>query len=514
VDAGTSVAKSQSQTSYSWWILFICVRQVITFSLGRAAQYLFVMHCQGVDQFWFGFGPLVRLFVLQARGIPLQLVAWSLINFAMLYGNGQFARHWLFYQDTIGLFNASNPSGPITGDPRYRGAIVFALCCGLVVAAKRFCVGLHFGKKTYMRYAERLSVVLKMVVDVTHVARLTEIAESTRSRESAASILDRNVGAIDSWLGKASDGQGDDEGSEEPDDSSNDRYGEENKKDSTSGEGNDREGAPPTQELLVDSNRGTSLMGDSQKVKIDQLLGEWEEPDLQDGSLLERPTLSSIVQFRASVSVLDSEYPFSPSFGQTNNRLQVIECCQQVYMGLLQMQRHKIRSSHSDSPVLKFHTIALAAKDPRNGTFKEAKIRELVKLFRPQRNGDITLLDFCKAVDGVYKEMRLIRASIANEGRMNAASERFLNIVFYFLLIFIGMAAVGVDPRVLFGFLLSFVVSISFAVGGACSDYMRGLLFVLVQKPYDIGDRINVASVESVSCTTGSPGWIVKDVSL
>ena len=51
-------------------------------------------------------------------------------------------------------------------------------------------------------------------------------------------------------------------------------------------------------------------------------------------------------------------------------------------------------------------------------------------------------------------------------------------------------------------------------IGPASSKYFEGLLMILVRKPYDIGDRIFVAAVESVSSATGSAGWIVKDITL
>lgn len=51
-------------------------------------------------------------------------------------------------------------------------------------------------------------------------------------------------------------------------------------------------------------------------------------------------------------------------------------------------------------------------------------------------------------------------------------------------------------------------------ISGASSDYFRGLMFITVQRPYDIGDRINVSNAQSPADGNGSAGWIVKDVSL
>ena len=43
---------------------------------------------------------------------------------------------------------------------------------------------------------------------------------------------------------------------------------------------------------------------------------------------------------------------------------------------------------------------------------------------------------------------------------------------------------------------------------------LQGMLFILVQRPYGVGDRIHVSSVESETNTNGSPGWIVDKVTL
>lgn len=51
-------------------------------------------------------------------------------------------------------------------------------------------------------------------------------------------------------------------------------------------------------------------------------------------------------------------------------------------------------------------------------------------------------------------------------------------------------------------------------IGPASSKYFEGLLMILARKPYDVGDRIFMADVQSESSPTGSAGWIVKDITL
>lgn len=81
--------------SVSWWILFIGVRQVITLSLARLLESLlidfWVIRAKSASRI---LGPYLSLFIVQAKGWPIRLIFWGLLNFGMLYGDRPFARHW------------------------------------------------------------------------------------------------------------------------------------------------------------------------------------------------------------------------------------------------------------------------------------------------------------------------------------------------------------------------------------------------------------------------------------
>jgi small-conductance mechanosensitive channel len=51
-------------------------------------------------------------------------------------------------------------------------------------------------------------------------------------------------------------------------------------------------------------------------------------------------------------------------------------------------------------------------------------------------------------------------------------------------------------------------------IGAACSKVFEGILLILIRRPYNIGDRINVSDPNHDTPPSGSPGWIVKDVNL
>jgi hypothetical protein len=81
--------------SASWWLLFICCRQVITFSMARGTE-AFVIDFLAIRTRWAVrvLGPYITLCIVQSKGWPCTVFFWSIIDFAMLYGHNRFSNHW------------------------------------------------------------------------------------------------------------------------------------------------------------------------------------------------------------------------------------------------------------------------------------------------------------------------------------------------------------------------------------------------------------------------------------
>ena len=71
------------------------------------------------------------------------------------------------------------------------------------------------------------------------------------------------------------------------------------------------------------------------------------------------------------------------------------------------------------------------------------------------------------------------------------------------------------DPLTLFLSMSSVILAFAFMIGSASSKYFEGLLFILVRRPYGIGDMIHVSNVEQdTPIELGAPCWIVQNVTL
>lgn len=161
---------------------------------------------------------------------------------------------------------------------------------------------------------------------------------------------------------------------------------------------------------------------------------------------------------------MDNSYPFSLAFGPAENREACIESAQKVY------QRLMLHTPDHDR--LPFDTIAVLATT-KHGGLDQKKMKTLIRIFRPDSEGNLTLIDFVRSCDTVYKTSRLLRASIANSGQIDHALEMLINWGFYIVLACLVLSANGLNPLALFLSFSSIILAFAFMIGSASSKYFE-----------------------------------------
>jgi hypothetical protein len=129
----------------------------------------------------------------------------------------------------------------------------------------------------------------------------------------------------------------------------------------------------------------------------------------------QNPDIGDIIQFRQSLSYLNSPLPFGVPFGPASTRQECLDSSDTVYSRLLQCIPEK--------EVVTFDVLAMLALCD-SGELDDELLGQLVKLFRPDREGKLTRLDFVKSVDSVYKDLKLLRASVANASKVSFGAYR------------------------------------------------------------------------------------------
>lgn len=151
--------------------------------------------------------------------------------------------------------------------------------------------------------------------------------------------------------------------------------------------------------------------------------------------------MNTVLEFRQALALTNNDYPFSVLFGPAGTREDCVQSSQKVYTHLLLRQPERAR-------VLDFDTIALVVAAD-NGNVDWATMKELIQLFRPDRDGTLTEIDFIKSIDAIYKRLRLLSASIAHSRQVDHTFEQIFNWAFYTIFFVIMLSVLGYDPMAL-----------------------------------------------------------------
>lgn len=100
-------------------------------------------------------------------------------------------------------------------------------------------------------------------------------------------------------------------------------------------------------------------------------------------------TVATILHFRRALEFISDDYPFSPAFGNVRTREECVKSAQMVFERLM---------AGETEPCLHFDVLCLLAKDSE-GNIDRNTVKELIRVFRPNRNGQLSKLDFVKSVD-------------------------------------------------------------------------------------------------------------------
>ena len=180
-------------------------------------------------------------------------------------------------------------------------------------------------------------------------------------------------------------------------------------------------------------------------------------------------SISAILQFRQSLAFMDQSFPFALAFGLADSREHCIESSQGVYRRLL------LADPIHNKATLEFSTIAVLARadDDNEDSIDPTKMKDLIRIFRPDREGKLSMLDFVKSVDAVYKSLRLLRAAINNSSQIGRATELMINTVFHCISVCGVLAAFKVNPLTFFLSLSSVIIALAFMIGSASAKYFE-----------------------------------------
>lgn len=192
----------------------------------------------------------------------------------------------LFYQDFVLLFNAENPSGKIPDSEQYQFLVIAAMCLAVLAGVKRIWLGIVLGRVTYREYHSHcLCVVFQhdSLCDPPHLSVLERYSDDLAKVMSRALLVGKTAtlareierskvrfGALDLPYYDV-----DQNGSEMSSRIAN------------------KENPDPSAAAVF-----AGVDDSARKGRIDELLGEWEEPEAQRAIEVRASLVSTVVRQR------------------------------------------------------------------------------------------------------------------------------------------------------------------------------------------------------------------------
>uniref|UniRef100_A0A0K6S974 EF-hand domain-containing protein n=1 Tax=Chromera velia CCMP2878 TaxID=1169474 RepID=A0A0K6S974_9ALVE len=124
----------------------------------------------------------------------------------------------------------------------------------------------------------------------------------------------------------------------------------------------------------------------------------------------------------------------------------------------------------------------------------EPMVDRFVPFVDPSGDGKVTKREFVSALLMTYKDREALAKSLQSHEGIADVIVTICNFGLWVVLLFAGLYVFGVLSQFLLT-VSSFVVAIGFAIGGSLTNLVSSLVFVFVQHPFDIGDRVVVEGV-------------------
>lgn len=131
-----------------------------------------------------------------------------------------------------------------------------------------------------------------------------------------------------------------------------------------------------------------------------------------------------------------------------------------------------------------------AVVDPRN-----LDPERVFALFDSNADMAVSLDEFIESVETLWVNLRSVKASISGHQSVSTALNALLNTLFWVTVLLSTLFIFDIPVLQVLVPLGTVLVSASFAIGSSISAVVSSLIFVLVTRPYNVGDRVTCSGV-------------------
>lgn len=124
-----------------------------------------------------------------------------------------------------------------------------------------------------------------------------------------------------------------------------------------------------------------------------------------------------------------------------------------------------------------------------------AALRDAYGIFDRDQDGTVTKTEFRHTCIMVYREMRNLAISVLHAGDAFRKLADSVHLLVVLGLTFVCLAVFGVHVQSLFAVALSLILGLNVLIGDVAKRSFQGIVFLFVDHPYDVGDRVLVSSL-------------------
>ena len=111
---------------------------------------------------------------------PYIICFWAVLDFVFLYGSYEFPKHWLWWQNKLDLFNATNPVVGVTDNETYMRLLISCIFVGVTSSMKRLFLAIYLGRREVAHYGPELEALMAKMILIGEVANLARDIENKR----------------------------------------------------------------------------------------------------------------------------------------------------------------------------------------------------------------------------------------------------------------------------------------------------------------------------------------------
>lgn len=124
-----------------------------------------------------------------------------------------------------------------------------------------------------------------------------------------------------------------------------------------------------------------------------------------------------------------------------------------------------------------------------------APARDAYSNFDRDQDGTVTKTEFRHTCITIYRQMRNLAASVLDAGQAFRKLADTVHLLVVAAMLFVCMAIFGVQIHSIFAIVLSLLLGLNVVIGDVARRSFQGIVFLFVDHPYDIGDRVLVSSL-------------------